>query len=321
MPALNRYPTRGFPFLRSIGKLGTLFLAIGMMACGGGGRLTTDRAYSELKPKEQLPEREMRQLPENLLIHIENVADAGRSYRNYVVLFVNGREVAPIEKLNNFASKYTYPLRLQHGVYEVRAEYHVVGFWREQVFDIVTDEPVKVLPEQKTMLSVRLDKDHRGRPVQQPVRFRLQYEALNDVTAPLTSVRREAQTDVPAPLVEEITSKEPVIWAPQPEREARPVRIIRPRQPIPSLPEQTPLPSAGTLTLQINTSPSGADIILDDRYLGQSPLKVTVTANQSHVLQISRAGHQEVVKVIDAKELQGQNLLQYLIKLEPVQQR
>jgi hypothetical protein len=291
------------------------------MACGAG-RLTTERAYSELKPKEQLPEREQRQLPENVLIKIENVADAGRSYRNYVVLFINGREIAPIEKLSNFTSKYTYPLRLQPGVYEVRAEYHVVGFWREQVFDIVPDEPVKVLPGQRTVLVARLDKDHRGRPRQKPVSFQLRFESLNDVAEPSTSVRRESRAPVAAPLVEEVSDKEVIVLTPrqggvivQPERPAP-----KP-QPVPELPEQAPLPSRGTLTLQINTSPSGADVIIDDRYLGQSPLKVTVTADQNHVVQISRAGHQEVVKVIDAKELRGQNLLQYLIKLEPVPQQ
>jgi hypothetical protein len=55
--------------------------------------------------------------------------------------------------------------------------------------------------------------------------------------------------------------------------------------------------------------------------MGQSPLKVTVTANQNHVVQISRAGHQEVIKVIDAKELRGQSMLQLLVKLEAVAEK
>jgi hypothetical protein len=91
---------------------------------------------------------------------------------------------------------------------------------------------------------------------------------------------------------------------------------LRWRRPAPE--PQEPLPTSGqTLTLQINTTPSGADVTVDDRYLGQSPLKVTVTADQNHVVQISRAGYQEVVKLIDAKDLRGQTMLQLLMKLEP----
>jgi len=300
---------------RSLARVATLFFAAGLAACGAG-RLTTDRAYSELKPKEQLPEREQRQLPENLLIKIENVADAGKSYSNYVVLYVNGREVAPIEKLTNMSKKYTYPLRLQHGVYEVRAEYHVVGYWREQVFDIKPDEPVKILPGQRTVLTCRLEKDFKGRPVQKDVSFRLQYEALAEAeTAASAAVQRlTRQPRLPAvapgrmPLIEELISKP-----------RTPPAVVQPEQPRPvPHPDPQPLPDGQTLTLQINTTPSGADVIVDDRFMGQSPLKVTVTAGQNHVVQISRAGHQEVVKVIDAKELRGQSMLQLLVKLEAV---
>ena len=298
---------------RSLARVATLFFAAGLAACGAG-RLTTDRAYSELKPKEQLPEREQRQLPENLLIKIENVADAGKSYSNYVVLYVNGREVAPIEKLTNMSKKYTYPLRLQHGVYEVRAEYHVVGYWREQVFDIKPDEPVKILPGQRTVLTCRLEKDFKGRPVQKDVSFRLQYEALAEAeTAASAAVQRlTRQPRLPAvapgrmPLIEELISKP-----------RTPPAVVQPEQPRPAPePDPQPLPDGQTLTLQINTTPSGADVIVDDRFMGQSPLKVTVTADQNHVVQISRPGHQEVVKVIDAKELRGQSMLQLLVKLE-----
>jgi hypothetical protein len=325
MPALNCHQPYRRSFCRQIAKAGTLLLVIGLMACGARGKLTTDRAYSELKPKEQLPERELRELPENLLIKIENVADAGKSYRNYVVLYVNGREVAPIEQTSNFLSKYTYPMHLQHGVYEVRAEYHVVGYWREQTFDIVPDEQVKVLPGKRTVLACRLDKDYKGRPVNKQVRFRMQYEDIAEpqvstapakVPEPVESrVVKPAPRIEATPLIEEVgdgereeVAREPIVV--DQERLRRALRWRR------SAPELLPVPGQ-TLTLQINTTPSGADVTVDDRYVGQSPLKVTVTADQNHVVQISRAGYQEVVKLIDAKELRGQTMLQLLMKLEP----
>jgi hypothetical protein len=329
MPALNSYQPNRLSFCRQIAKAGTLLLVSGLMACGAGGKLTTDRAYSELKPKEQLPERELRELPENLLVKIENVADAGKSYRNYVVLYVNGREVAPVEQMSNFLSKYTYPMHLQHGVYEIRAEYHVVGYWREQTFDIVPDEQVKVLPGKRTVLTCRLDKDYKGRPVNKQVRFRMQYE---DVAEPQASalpakvaepaglrVMKIAPRVEAKPLIEEVgdgereqAAREPVIV--DQERLRRALRWRRPDPEPPTIPGQT-------LTLQINTTPSGADVTVDDRYVGQSPLKVTVTADQNHVVQISRAGYQEVVKLIDAKDLRGQTMLQLLMKLEPTAQQ
>ena len=302
-------------------KLGALLLAVGLAACGAGGKLTTERAYSELKPKEQLPERELRELPENLLVKIENVADAGKSYRNYVVLYVNGREVAPIEKLTNMSSTYSYPLRLQHGIYEIKAEYHNVGYWREQTFEIKTDEPVKIVPGQRTVLTFRLDKDYKGRPIQKNAQFRMRYEPLAEagetasvarvapkIAAPAPMLIERAEPKVaPQPLVEEVApATKTIIIEPEP----RPARV----QPVPEPIEET----RGMLTLQINTTPSGADVIIDDRYVGQSPLKVAVTANQNHVVQISRPGHVEIMKVLDAKELRGQSQVQLLVKMEPV---
>ncbi|MGH7594701.1 MAG: PEGA domain-containing protein [bacterium] len=327
MPALNCYHPYRFALCRRIAKAGALLLVIGLMACAGG-KLTTDRAYSELKPKEQLPERELRELPENLLVKIENVADAGKSYRNYVVLYVNGREMAPVEQMSNFLSKYTYPMHLQHGVYEVRAEYHVVGYWREQTFDIIPDEQVKVLPGKRTMLTCKLNKDYKGRPVNKQVRFRMQYE---DVAEPQTSTL-PAKISEPAesrvvkitprieaqPLIEEVGDgerEERIRERVQVDRE-RLRRALRWRRPVPEPQEPLPVPGQ-TLTLQINTTPSGSDVTVDDRYVGQSPLKVTVTADQNHVVQISRAGYQEVVKLIDADDLRGQTMLQLLMKLEP----
>ena len=320
MPSFQRYAWRRF-----IAKAGTLLLAAGLAACGAGGKLTTDRAYSELKPKEQLPERELRTLPENLVVKIENVADAGKSYQNYVVLYVNGREVAPVEKLTNMSSTYTYPLRLQHGVYEIKAEYHSVGYWREQTFEIKTDEPVKIVPGQRTVLVCRLDKDYKGRPIQKNVQFRTRYETLAEATetasvarvapkivapAPVLIERVEPRVTVtsPPPLIEEVTpATKTIIIEPEP----RAARV----QPAPEPLDET---RSGMLTLQINTTPSGADVIIDDRYVGQSPLKVAVTANQNHVVQIARAGHQEIMKVLDAKELRGQSMVQLLVKMEPV---
>ncbi len=303
---------------RPVQILALLLITLSLAACGG--QMTTERAYGEIKPKQQLPERELRNLPENLLIKIDNVADAGKSYRNYVVLFINGREIAPSEKVNNLSSTYSYPMRLQHGLYEIKAEYHIVGFWREQVYEIKPDEPVKIMPDTRTILTATLDKDHRGRPVQGKQRFRLSYdklyaEAQPERVAPIETALQERPFVIqPAPIPQ---TREGVIIAPR--REERP-RIERVPQPVP-VPELRPpiiAPDPEELTvLQINTSPSGADVIVDDRFYGQSPIKIAVSKDQNHVIQIARKGYNEVVKILDATDLQRETLVQLLMKLEP----
>jgi len=318
MPECLRFSSFRFA-RRPLQILLLMLLVTALTACGS--QMTTDRTYGEIKPKQQLPERELRNLPENLIIKIDNVADAGKSYRNYVVLFINGREIAPSAKVNNISSAYSYPMRLQHGLYEVKAEYHVVGFWREQVYEIKPDEPVKIMPDTRTVLAATLEKDHRGRPVQSKLRFRLNYEkvyadASQDRFAPAETVSQERPMIVqPAPVPQ---TRDGVIIAPR--REERP-RIERAPQPVPVPEARAPIvnPDPEELTvLQINTSPSGADVIVDDRFYGQSPIKIAVTKDQNHVIQISRRGYSEVVKVLDATDLQREALVQLLMKLEPM---
>jgi len=325
MPAPNRYAFRLIPSCSRAALLTALLLSLGLLGCASGS-LTTDRAYGKLRPKQQLPEREQREQPENLVIKITNVADAGKSYRNFVVLRVNGQEIAPIEKLSNFTSTYTYPLRLQHGIYEVKAEYHVVGFWREQVFDIVTDEEVKVLPGQRTVLQVALDKDSRGRLRQNPARFQLRYEPLLAEKKPVEEKSFSGPAALPAPrpyIIEPapektdprpiITRPAPEVIAPAPSQPQAPAPVVTP---VPAVPQPAP---ADVVTLQINTSPSGAEVIVDDRYYGQSPVKIALTNQQDHIVQISRPGFREVVKILNVAELREQSLVQLLIKMEPVE--
>lgn len=319
MPAFRRYSPRRNSTFGILALVAALLLTTLLAACGSS-RLTTDRAYGKLKPKEQLPDREIREMPENLVIKITNVADAGKSFRNFIVLYVNGQEIAPVEKLSNFTSTYTYPMRLQHGVYDVKAEYHVVGFWREQVFDIIVDEPVKVLPDQRTLLQIKLDKDDRGRLRQNPSRFQLRYEQLAATPAPVVLEKRVAEP-TPRPFIiepaPEVIDSRPIVTRPAPNVVV-PAPVQPVVQPAPQPVEAVPLP-ADAVTLQINTSPSGADVIIDDRYYGQSPVKIAVSSGQNHIVQISRSGYAEVVKILNAAELREQPLMQLLIKLEPAE--
>lgn len=64
-------------------------------------------------------------------------------------------------------------------------------------------------------------------------------------------------------------------------------------------------PSDGKLT--INTNPAGADIIIDETFIGQTPVTVDLSPDNQHVVQISKAGYEKTnrnVKVVSAASKQ-----------------
>lgn len=268
----------------------TILIISGLMAACGGGKMSTRTASQKLKPVDPLPVREQLQMPVNMTVKIANVANATSSYGNYVELFINGKVIAPENQENNLKSSYQYDLRLQPGMYDVEAKYHVVGFWKERVFDIRTDEPVKVLPGERTELTINLEKDSRGFLQKNKNQFTIRYAKTDEPV--FTELQRVEQ---PKPEIVEI----------HPQTQDAPVVI-----------EKTPVVQGEGVTLQINTMPVGADIYVDDRFVGQSPVRVVVAHNEGHVVQISRKGYQEHLKVLDAGDLSGRNDLQIIVRLE-----
>lgn len=294
-----RYRTHIWPLL----VLG----AVTLFACSSN-RMSTRTASQRLKPAAPLPLREQMQLPVNLSIEVRNVADTGPSFKNYFVLFINGKEIAPERPENNFKSTYRYQLRLQPGVYDVEGEYHVVGFWKERVYKITTDEMVKVLPGKRTELSITLKKDSRGMPEQKQNLFDIAYKRISDgihVAAEAEEAgplpRAAADENAPEPEPELMARKEPL-------RETPPAHPRRLQPPVP-----------GGVQLQINTLPLGADVYVDDRYIGQSPARAVVSAAERHVIQIVKEGYAEYLKVLDAAALQQQDELQLVLRLQKLE--
>jgi len=282
-----------------------MLIILGLIAACSGGKMSTRVASQKLKPVETLPEREQSQMPVNLTIKVGNVADAASSYGNFTELFINGKAIAPENPENNLKPSYRYDLRLQPGVYDVEAKYHVIGFWKERVFSLRTDEPVKVLPGQRTELTIDLDKDSRGFLRQKKNQFTIRYATLDEPV-----FRRVAgpKMEIVEPVRDVVASKQPEIVEVRPKAKDTPVIIERP-----------PVIRRESVTLQINTMPIGADIYIDDRFVGQSPVRVVVTRNEGHVVQISRKGFQEHLKVLDAGDLSGRKDLQIIVRLEKVE--
>ncbi len=51
-------------------------------------------------------------------------------------------------------------------------------------------------------------------------------------------------------------------------------------------------------TLLVQTDPSGANVMLDNRYLGQSPLKIQVSPDIQHEIQITKAGYENASRKV-----------------------
>jgi hypothetical protein len=284
---------------------GCLVIAAILVVGCGSGRLTTRQAGEELQPLAALPEREQAQLPHNLLIRIENVADDAGSYKNYATLRINGREIAPDQSVSNFTSRYDYALRLPYGIYEIEGEYHVVGFWKEVGYPIRTDEPVKVMPGKKTVVTARIQKNWNGTPVEKKLHFALRYEELPG-SVPTSSFNANEVLPV-TPSAQFLVDKKPV---------TPPVAVASPA-PVEERIFEKPLPrNRQTVLLQINTTPSNAEVIVDDRFCGNSPLRITVTRGERHVVQVSRPGHDDLLRIIEPHELGEDAVVQMVFKLE-----
>ncbi len=77
---------------------------------------------------------------------------------------------------------------------------------------------------------------------------------------------------------------------------------------------------AGKIALQINTTPTNAEVIVDDRFVGQSPLIAHVERDRSHVIQISKKGYAEKIKLLDRSELGNQQTYFLIEKLEKLEE-
>lgn len=96
--------------------------------------------------------------------------------------------------------------------------------------------------------------------------------------------------------------------------------------PVPSLPQPAPDRTGSNLrspdqrnklALQINTVPIHCQVILDDKMVGESPLTVYVDRFSDHVIQISREGYVEKIRLLDHHFFGNENMYILLEKLEP----
>jgi hypothetical protein len=75
-------------------------------------------------------------------------------------------------------------------------------------------------------------------------------------------------------------------------------------------------PRGDQIALQINTVPLHAEVIVDDKYLGLSPLITYIDRHTDHVIQISKPGYEEKMKLINRHEFGEQKIYFLIEKLE-----
>ncbi len=82
--------------------------------------------------------------------------------------------------------------------------------------------------------------------------------------------------------------------------------------------EAVPVKNGKKIELQINTDPNSCDVIVDDKLLGQTPLRIWIDRESSHVLQIKRENYRSILRLLDYEELIRSEKLFILERLEPL---
>ncbi len=277
----------------------------------------------------------------SLIVQINNVRDQ-RNSKGEVALYLNGKRMRPQRTAERQPRNEVFELSLPEGVYQVRAVFRARSFWKEKEFELEThDGRVRIYPGHVTLLTITLEKNSDGSLARKKNFFTESAQPLAresarvPVAAPAASRQSEVAT-VPLPAqptagLASAAAQEPapaVLVVPAPaaaeisQPQAAPVAVTTSALPAPLPPAKPALvaPSVDDkIALQINTIPSNADVIVDDKYLGQSPLVTYISRRQNHVVQISKPGHRDLIKMIDARQLSAESIFFLIEKLEAQQ--
>ena len=166
-------------YKNSIIVMSILLLFVTIAGCSLHPKIKPEESYMRIKPVAPLSEYEQSQMPNNLEIVIDNVADMAGSYKNRIELYVNKYQIEP-EEIYNYKSTYKYSLKLQPGHYKVQAKYYAHSGWQEQSFKIKTRENVKVYLDKKAVLTITLQKNHWGGLKDKENYFKIDYQSVAD---------------------------------------------------------------------------------------------------------------------------------------------
>jgi hypothetical protein len=305
----------------------TLAATLLSVACASRA-VKPQQSYDKLQPIAVLPQTSKEP---TLIVQINNVTDEAKSRKNTVELFINDQEIQPSGGKGSSDHNYVYELTLASGVYRIKALYHATSAWKEQLFEIAThDGRVRVYPDYRTQLTATLDKKPDGTLKQKKNFFSETPQSLRPTTTPAVlkpaappAEARASAASLPGRNQEQnnqATAQTPT-GTTSPDLHQRQSLSGAPKASIVPLAReaeggQTGPEGSGKIAIQINTTPSHAEVIVDDKYLGQSPLVTYVDRGQNHVIQLSKEGYAGIIKLIDHRELEGQKVYFLIEKFE-----
>jgi len=157
----------------------SLMITAALFFSCAASRITVDEAYNALRPVKQLELPE--QVEDNLVIMIDNVANEGTSYKNYLELYVNDKLVEPNWLVTNVQDTWEYRLKVRPGYYKIGAKYFAYVGWGEDDYEIVSDELIRVRHDQRTIVHTEIAKKPNGEPVNKTMYFKTKTENLAGV--------------------------------------------------------------------------------------------------------------------------------------------
>lgn len=318
-------------------------IACSILICGSPSA-RAQQLHDDLKPVEGLVVEPLAQSHSQLLVRIENVVSRPQKHKSWVELYVNGKRIEPERGDQVNPADYVYRLGLASGVYELRAVYKEKSFWNTDDYEVRThDDKVRIYPSRRTELTITLAKKTNGRPQHKENYFTersypLEGKPVTILAAPESTAKSAHSAGVTAnarPIrVVPSTGQEQL----EPDAELiadRPIKVSA----IQRQPSAKQLPAADqelsskavslsraqsrsigapgeTVALQINTVPAHADVYVDNKYWGQSPVRVHVDRSQSHAIQISKKGYGEMVKVLDYRDFSAEREIMLIERLE-----
>lgn len=252
----------------------SILLPAFFLSCMGPKRLATNQTFLNIKPAEQLPVYDLGNIPVNLEVIIENVADKSSSYKNRAAFYINDHLIVPDEEISNVQNIYNYRLKLQPGIYIIRGEYYALDGYSEKKYKITPQTKVMVKPGTLTRVTYKIEKKWDGTPLHEKMTFNISYTPLNDAEDKLKPVR---------------------------EKTAPPAQRIQKRIQKPRMEAKKPVESRNQelILLQVKTVPAGAAVSIDSELVGMSPIGILLDRNSDHLMLLSKTGYEQITKHLD----------------------
>lgn len=257
--------------------------------------LTMDQTFNALKPLKEI--MTSKEAPVNLIIRINHVADEKSSYKNTVEIRVNGKRILPADPVTNIQRDFVYKLKLRPGYYKVEGKYFNAGGWDVETFNIKAHDLARVMPGQRTILTVDLKKNPDGSLIAKDAYLTEQYEQLSQTDTGLEPDIKKRDRKAK----EQLTSGSFKVADSAPARARKAV-----------------LSSQNSIVLRIETDPVECLVRVDDSDLGKSPINISVNRFEDHVIRISKTGYRNITRILDQNLFVNQSELHLAQKLEPL---